>query len=147
MTIIRAMSIDDYDAVITLLSDTPGVSLRDADSREATARYLNRNPGLSLVALDEGKPGELVGCLMSGHDGRRGYLQHLAVVPAFQRQGVARSLVVQCLSALAQLGIIKSHVDVFTDNELGRAFWASQSWALRSDIVRFSYVVGGNARA
>lgn len=147
MTIIRTMTIDDYDAVIKLLTATQGVSLRDADSREATARYLNRNPGLSFVAADKNQPSELIGCLMSGHDGRRGYLQHLAVLPACRRQGVARSLMDHCLSALAQLGIIKSHVDVFTDNELGRSFWASQGWELRSDIVRFSYVVGGNAHA
>ena len=147
MTTIRAMSIDDYDAVIKLLSDTPGVSLRDADSREATARYLTRNPGLSFVALDDSDPGKLKGCIMSGHDGRRGYLQHLAVLPAYRRQGVGRMLVNQCIDALKRLGINKSHIDVFTENEMGCQFWVRQGWKLRDDIVRYSYVASGNVNA
>ena len=72
---IREMTIDDYNVVMSLLRTTSGVRLRDADSREAIMRYLQRNPGLSFVAfVDE----HLAGCVMCGHDGRRGYLQHLA---------------------------------------------------------------------
>ena len=74
--LIRTMTIDDYDDVIALMKETPGISLRDADSLPATERYLQRNPGLSFVAVASGA---VVGCVMCGHDGRRGYLQHLLV--------------------------------------------------------------------
>ena len=78
------MPIADYDAVIELMQQTPGVSIRDADSHESTARYLERNPDLSFVCeVDR----QLVGCVMFGHDGRRGHLQHLVVLPAYWRQG------------------------------------------------------------
>ena len=137
MRAIRTMTIDDYDAVVGLMHQTPGVSFRDADSRESTNRYLQRNPGLSFVCeVDR----QLVGCIMSGHDGRRGYLQHLIVLPAHQRQGIASSLVESCLNKLESLGILKSHIDVFKTNAVAAAYWKSQGWKLRTDINRYSLV-------
>jgi len=100
------MTMADYDAVIELMKATPGVSFRDADSRDATARYLERNPGLSFVAE---KGDRLVGCVMCGHDGRRGYLQHLAVLPEHRRQGIASALVERCLARPA-LGLPRRSV-------------------------------------
>lgn len=144
MHIIRPMRMLDYDAVIELMKQTPGVSFRDADSRESTARYLDRNTGLSFVA--EAGIG-LVGCVMSGHDGRRGYLQHLVVLPAFRRQGIAVALVEQCLSALQAQGILKTHIDVLKTNELGQAFWEAQGWKLRTDIHRYSMIRAGGENA
>jgi len=145
---IRVMTLDDYEAVIALMSNTPGISLRDADSREATARYLQRNPGLSFVAQveAEGETG-LCGCIMSGHDGRRGYLQHLLVLPEYRRQGIAGRLVEHCLSSLDALGIGKCHLDVFKTNESAARYWQHQGWTLRVDIDRYSFTQPGNENA
>lgn len=144
MVLIRTMKMSDYDSVVELLRATPGVSVRDADSREATARYLERNPGLSFVAEHDSA---VIGCVMSGHDGRRGYLQHLVVYPTFRRRGIANMLVARCLTELANLGIFKSHIDVFKANELARAYWESQGWELRTDTLRYSMIRNGNANA
>lgn len=133
---LRHMTIDDHAAVLALLQATPGVSVRDADSRLATARYLDRNPGLSFVA-DDG--GVLAGCVMSGHDGRRGYLYHLAVHPAYRRQGIGRRLTEACIAALQDEGIFKTHLFVFASNDLGRQFWESIGWQFRDDIAMYSY--------
>jgi len=141
---LRPMTCADYDAVLALMQSTPGISIRDADSREATARYLARNPGLSFVAEDAQT---LCGCLMSGHDGRRGYLQHLIVLPAYRRQGIAGALVERCLDELAALGIHKSHVDVLKTNALAAAYWAAQGWQLREDIDRYSVIRVGSVNA
>ncbi|UDF34994.1 UNVERIFIED_ORG: GNAT family N-acetyltransferase [Shinella sp. XGS7] len=146
MIAIRPMTPEDYDAVLQLMADTPGVTVRDADSAEATARYLARNPGLSFVAQGS-EGGRLLGCIMSGHDGRRGYLQHLVVRPELRRQGIANRLVEHCLQGLAALGIQKSHVDVFRSNELAQAFWSGQGWQRRDDIHRYSLVRGGSENA
>ena len=83
-------------------------------------RYLLRNPGLSFVAVASDA---LVGCVMSGHDGRRGYLQHLMVLPSHRNQGIASSLVENCLGGLERLGILKSHIDVFQTNTLAQHYW------------------------
>lgn len=144
MFTIIPMQLTDYDAVMALMQQTPGVSIRAADSRDATARYLDRNPGLSFIAkVDDA----IVGCIMSGHDGRRGYLQHLLVLPAHRRQGIARSLVEHCLAALALLGIDKSHVDVLKTNIAAQAWWQQAGWTRRDDTERYSLIRSGAPNA
>jgi ribosomal protein S18 acetylase RimI-like enzyme len=138
--ILRAMTMADYDGVIALMRQTPGVSVREADSRDAIARYLQRNPGLSFVAEDGAT---LVGCIMSGHDGRRGTLQHLLVLPAYRRRGVASGLIEACLAGLEALGILKSHIDVLATNEAGQHFWERRGWTPRTDIRRYAFIRSG----
>lgn len=132
---IEEMSIGDYDAVYALLHSTPGIRLRSADSRETIQRYLTRNPGMSFVARTGSR---LVGCVMSGHDGRRGYLYHLAVAPDFRRQGIALRLVTSCLKKLAEAGIDKTQVQVVVENDVAHDFWAGRGWQRRTDIVTYS---------
>ena len=144
MFTLRVMTLNDYDAVLDLMKRTPGVTVRDADSRESTARYLERNPGLSFVAeLD----GALAGCVMCGHDGRRGYLQHLVVAPEHRRQGLAASLVERCLSGLEKEGIVKCHLDVIKTNTAAAQYWRGQGWSLRTDIDRYSFIRSGDHNA
>jgi ribosomal protein S18 acetylase RimI-like enzyme len=141
---ISEMTIADYDSVLALLSSTPGVVVRNADSREAMERYLTRNPGLSFVVRSEGR---VVGCAMCGHDGRRGHLQHVAVDPAYRRRGIATRLVERCLSGLEVLGIDKTHLDVVAENESAQAFWERLGWKRRQDIVRYSFTASGDSNA
>lgn len=138
------MTTEDYDSLVLLMQATPGISVRDADSREATTRYLERNPNLSFVAEEQGN---IVGCVMCGHDGRRGYLQHLIVLPHYRRQGIANALVESCLAQLEQLGIFKSHIDVFRSNTQAQAYWESQGWEQRTDTYRYSYICNGGQNA
>jgi len=142
--VIRPMTLADYDDVMYLMAQTPGITLRNADTREATARYLERNPGLSFVATASGS---IVGCIFCGHDGRRGYLQHLVVHPAWRHQGIGTGLVTQCLRGLEHLGILKSHVDVLHSNAAAHAFWEGLGWQLRTDIRRYSFVRAGDDNA
>lgn len=140
----REMTPDDYPAMIDLMRRTPGVSVRDADTPEGLARFLERNPGLSFVAEQDGR---LVGCLMGGHDGRRGHLHHLAVNAGCRRRGVASALVERCLAALERQGIHKTHIDVYRDNAVGNGFWERAGWTRRDDTHRFSIVRGGSKNA
>lgn len=137
---LREMTMKDYPAVLALWQQTPGICVRDADSAAATERYLQRNPGLSFVVCDEGR---LVGCVMAGHDGRRGYLQHLLVLPAYRQRGIARQLVNACLDALLAQGIAKSHIEVLNDNAGARQFWQKIGWQERLDIRRYSCIHAG----
>jgi len=134
---IRALTLDLYQPVIALLNATEGVALRNADYLLQFERYLDRNPGTSFVALQNG---DIVGCVLSGHDGRRGYLYHLAVAQFHRRRGIARLLVNRCVVALSECGIDKIHLDVLGKNEQGKDFWEHLGWKRRSDIVRFSMV-------
>jgi N-acetylglutamate synthase len=140
---IRPMFAADYEAVMELLRRSGGVQLRDADSFEGIARYLARNPGLSFVAEIDG---HVAGCVFAGHDGRRGYLYHLAVDAAYRGRGIGRALVDRALSALACEGIGKIHIDVLQGNEEGIRFWRAIGWSERSDIARMSIILSGGAK-
>ena len=138
---IREMTIQDYDAVIALWQATEGVGLSEADARKAIARYLARNPGLSFTAWDGG---DLAGAVLCGHDGRRGYVHHLAVRESHRHQGIGKALVARCLAALKAEGIDKCHLFVFSRNANAIAFWKSVEWTQRVDLVVMSkYTVDG----
>ena len=97
----RNLQITDHQELMLLWQNSDGVSLRDADSRQAMEKYLERNPGLSFIAEVDGR---VVASLMAGHDGRRGYIQHLAVDPEQRKQGIAGRLLELCLQALLASG-------------------------------------------
>ncbi|RYD43185.1 MAG: GNAT family N-acetyltransferase [Verrucomicrobiaceae bacterium] len=141
---ISELTIDHYDEVMALFRQTPGVSVRDADSKDSTARYLERNPGLSFVAEENG---EIIGCAMCGHDGRRGYLQHVVVYPPYRGRGIAHALVSRCLDGLEKVGILKVHIDVLVTNHVANAYWTRRGWARRDDIHRYSFNRSGNPDA
>lgn len=138
------MTIDDYGAVVELWRSCEGLSIRDADSRDGVQRYLARNPGLSFVAA---RGARIVGSIMAGHDGKRGYIQHLAVAEEARRQGVATSLVARCVDALRAEGIEKSHVHVLKNNGDGRAYWSKLGWRQRGEVVMYSFINGDNENA
>lgn len=142
--VIRSMTMDRYDAVLSLLKSVDGIVVRGVDEPVALKRYLDRNPGTSFVAVQKGR---VVGCLLAGHDGRRGYLYHLAVLPECRRRGIASALLQQCMVALSDIGIQKVHLDVLDTNSPGQAFWEHIGWVRRSDIVRYSIVYSDDANA
>jgi len=130
---LRSLTIADYDAVYALWLQTEGIGLNDSDSREAIAAFLERNYGLSAVACST--EGTIIGAVLCGHDGRRGYLHHLAVAKTHRRQGIGRALVNDCLDKLAARKIQKCNLFLFANNTAGRTFWLKQGWAAREDIV------------
>jgi ribosomal protein S18 acetylase RimI-like enzyme len=136
--IIRPLVMADYAAVRRLWENCEGIGLNDADRPQALRRYLVRNPGLSFVAL---QADALVGAVLCGHDGRRGYLNHLAVHPQFRCRGLARRMVACCLEALEKEGIAKCHLFIFSTNEAGRRFWARIGWELRDDLAVASRIL------
>lgn len=141
---IHPYTIDHYDDVLALMQRTSGVSIRDADSRLATERYLARNPGMSFLSIDGER---VVGCAMCGHDGRRGYLQHVIVDQAYRGRGIALELVEHCLAELQKVGIEKTHIDVFVDNDLANHYWPRRGWQKRNDIYRYSLNRSGRENA
>jgi len=118
---ISNMTMDDYDEAVAFWRSQDGIALNESDEREAINRFLLRNPGMSLIARNAS--GTVVAAVLCGHDGRRGYLHHLAVDPAHRRKGLGRALVERCLAKLAIAGIPKCNVFLFTDNVEGRRFW------------------------
>jgi putative acetyltransferase len=130
-TIVRCFRIEDYAAVIALWRRTEGVGLNESDTRLAIAAFLRRNSRLSFVAE---RGGRIIGAVLCGHDGRRGYLHHLAVSKRHRRCDIGRLLVNACLAKLRQAGIQKCNIFIFANNAAGMKFWAHTGWSLRTEL-------------
>lgn len=72
---------------------------------------------------------------MSGHDGRRGFVHHTAVLLEYRNRGIAKVLVENALAALDAEGINKVALVAFEKNELGNGFWETIGFAQRKDLV------------
>ncbi len=130
---IRGLRAEDYEVVYALWLSCKGMGLNDVDdSREGIARYLARNPNTCFAAE---KDGAIVGVILSGHDGRRGFIHHTAVSPDARGQGIGSALVERALGALGGEGISKVALVAFAHNEAGNAFWEKQGFTVRGDLV------------
>lgn len=132
---IREMTLNDYEEAVVIWDQVPGITLSDADSKESISQFLSRNLGTSLVAECDNS---VIGTIMGGHDARRGYLHHLAVVSEFRGTGVANSLVNECLVRLQKAGINKCHLFVYKDNDRAIDFWTKTGWTKRTELEMFS---------
>ena len=135
---IAPLLMDSYEEIYALWRHSEGIGLSEADSREGIDAYLERNPGMSFVALADGK---IVGAILSGHDGRRGYIHHLAVHRDYRRRRIGQRLVESSLQVLGNAGIRKSHIFIFQNNREGIAFWKSIGWTYRLDIGVISRIM------
>lgn len=138
---IRKMVIEDYEEVYSLWLHTPGMGLNDKDdSKEGIHKYLLRNPNTCFVAEDEGR---IIGGILSGHDGRRGFIYHTAVLEEAQRQGVGSKLVDSALRSLKEEGIHKVALVVFKKNQKGNSFWEKRGFTKREDLIYRNYAIDG----
>ncbi|MBQ8946266.1 MAG: GNAT family N-acetyltransferase [Lachnospiraceae bacterium] len=136
---IRPMTKEDYARVKDLWMSIRGFAIRSIDdSREGVERFIDRNPGLSVVAEEEG---EIVGAILCGHDGRRGCLYHVCVREGWRRRGIGKSMVVHCMEALRRERINKVSLIAFTVNDVGNAFWNEIGWMRRMDLNYYDFTL------
>lgn len=133
---IRPMTIDDYDEVFAMWQITSKRALSAADGRMQIARYLKRNEGMSQVAVIDGK---IVGTVLAGHDGRRGFIHHMAVLPAYRRRHIGHQLAQKAIDCIAADDIDKTHIFCYQNNETGQNFWRDFGFEKRGDVFVFSY--------
>lgn len=136
---IREMTIEDYEGVHQLWMTIKGFGIRSVDdSEEGVLRFLERNPGLSVVAEEKG---EIVGCILCGHDGRRGCLYHVCVREDYRMHGIGQSMVVRCMEKLQEEKINKVCLIAFTQNDIGNAFWKEIGWTKREDLNYYDFTL------
>ncbi|MCI6553759.1 MAG: GNAT family N-acetyltransferase [Lachnospiraceae bacterium] len=136
---IRTMTIEDYEGVYGLWMSIRGFAMRSIDdSREGVSRFLRRNPGISVVAEEEGR---IVGAILCGHDGRRGCMYHVCVHEDYRMQGMGRAMVVFAMEALKREHISKVSLIAFTENDVGNAFWKRIGWTRREDLNYYDFVL------
>ena len=141
---VRKMKPSDYEKVYALWLNTPNMGLNTVDdSKSGIKKFLKRNPHTCFVAK---KGDEIAGVILSGHDGRRGFIYHAAVAESEQRKGVGTALVTAAISALQAEGIIKVGLLAFTDNEAGITFWEKHGFTSRDDVVFRSKPINGKKK-
>jgi ribosomal protein S18 acetylase RimI-like enzyme len=128
---IRKMLPSDYYQARRLWESTPGMKLEAADSKDGISRYILRHPELSYIAESDHR---VIGTVIGGEDGRRGYLQHLCVAPEFRNQGIGKILLDASIKQFQKLDIHEVRIFVFKDNDVGNEFWHRLGWSLRDDI-------------
>ncbi len=133
------MTIEDYPLVKALWLTILGFGIRSIDdSEKGVSQFLDRNPGISVVAELDGK---IVGAILCGHDGRRGCLYHVCVEEAYRRRGIGKSMVVFCMEALKKEHINKVSLIAFTKNDVGNAFWREIGWTKREDLNYYDFTL------
>lgn len=121
----REFSLGDYDAALELWQRVEGLEIAEGDDKESVAHFLARNSELSRVATDGSA---IIGVVLCGHDGRRGYIYHLAVDPAYRARGLGKRLLDECLAGLRRAGLKRALILVAHDNPRGHAFWKRCGW-------------------
>ena len=121
---VKIMAIADYEEVYQLWSCVNGMGLRSTDdSKKGISIFLLRNPTTNFIAIING---QIVGVILCGHDGRRGYIYHAAVISTYRGEGIEKALLKAVYCALEQEGINKAGLVVFKTNDIGNSFWQSQ---------------------
>lgn len=133
--IIREMTIEDYEEVYRMWQITTKRALSKADEKTQMERYLRRNAGMSQVAVIDGK---IVGTVLAGHDGRRGFIHHMAVMPEYRRKHIGHSLAEKAIEKIQSEGIDKTHIFCYQNNETGQSFWRDFGFKKREDVFVYS---------
>ncbi len=133
--LIREMTIEDYEEVFAMWQTTSKRALSKADEKPQMERYLKRNAGMSQVAVVDGK---IVGTVLAGHDGRRGFIHHMAVMSEYRRQHIGHSLAQRAIEKISEEGIDKTHIFCYQNNETGQSFWRDFGFEKRDDIFVYS---------
>lgn len=129
---IRKMVMEDYEKVYELWMSCAGMGLNNLDdSKEGIEKFLRRNAETCFVAEER----EIIGVILAGNDGRRGYIYHTAVHPDYRKQEIATKLVEHVERAMTALEINKVALVVFDRNDTGNLFWEKQGFTVREDLI------------
>lgn len=131
------MTLEHFNDAYTLWEKSEGIILTIGDTKESLSKYLSRNLGVSFVCIDKNSS-RLIGTVLGGHDGRRGFIYHLAVDNNYRNKSIGRDLVEKSIEALKSKGIERCIIMVKNGNEEGEMFWKKIGWQKRDDLIMYS---------
>jgi ribosomal protein S18 acetylase RimI-like enzyme len=86
---------------------------------------------LFFVAIDGAA---VVGTVMAGYDGHRGWIYSVAVAPSYRRQGIGSKLMAAAEAALRSRGCMKINLQIMVGNESVAAFYASLGYSVEQRV-------------
>lgn len=131
----RVMEAGDHEKCIELWEVTEGMGFIESDTSDSLRFYLERNTGMSFVCYNEDN---LIGTILGGHDGRRGYIYHLAVKKEYRGNLIGKALVDLSLDKIKSAGIQRCIIMLKSDNEANANFWLKNGFDRREDLNMFS---------
>jgi ribosomal protein S18 acetylase RimI-like enzyme len=129
---IREMTLDDYDAVTRLWAEA-GLPYRPLgrDRPDKIRVEMERGTAVFLVAEADD---QLVGVVLGTHDGRRGWINRLAVAPAYRRHGIAGRLVREVQRRVEAMGIDIVAALIESDNDASLEFFRAMDYVHGRDV-------------
>lgn len=131
------MKISHYKNLIMFWKQCKEIELTIGDSKDSLKNYLKRNPGMSYVCID--KNGKIIGTILCGHDGRRGFIYHLAVSKKYRNKSIGKTLTDLSLTKLKSAGIKRCMIMVIDENKSGKDYWEKTGWKKRNELILYSY--------
>jgi ribosomal protein S18 acetylase RimI-like enzyme len=135
---VREFCIEDYDRVMELWAEG-GLPLKPQgrDSRENIARQVKRPNVLFLVA-EEREGDRVIGTVMATHDGRKGWINRLAVDAALRKRGIGARLVREAERRLEALGMDILACLIEDDNAVSMAVFEKLGYKKHPEIIYFA---------
>ena len=121
----REMTISDFDQITKLWKNDTTMGFSESDTYDHLEMYFTRNPGMSFVACSEGT---IIGTILCGHDGRRGFINHLYVDAPYRNSGIGQKLITLATEVLAAENPTKMYLFVKDDNEKAKTFWKRKGY-------------------
>ncbi len=128
------MSEADFNAVRSVWMAS-GIELSKSDEIQELHRMIQRNPNYCFVLEDSDL---LIGAVLGGFDGRRGWIHHLAILPDYQKKGFGKELLNKVIHAFEEDNIVKIKLEVLETNKNVIEFYLKQGWYLRPEITTMS---------
>ncbi len=136
----RTFTTEDITEVLQMWQGTSGVRMHDngEDSESGIRQCILRNEGLSFVAEDHGT---MIGAVLNGEDGRRGYIYHLVVKENYRKQGIASQLLALTEQKMSSLNIHKLALFVLDENEGAQKFYETIGWKEVNEAKTYAKLV------
>jgi N-acetylglutamate synthase len=139
-TQIRIMETADIPASIELWKNMKGLAIRGSDNIRDLSEHVMMNSRHNFVAVAGDR---LIGTVLGGFDGRRGYIYHLAVHEDFRKNHLGKELMERCFQSFKEIRVTKCHMMVLKDNTEAQEFYKKIGCELRTELLVFSKTLQG----
>ncbi len=135
----RELKIYDYDRMMEVWTKS-GLPIRPAgrDSREKIAVEMQRNPDFFIGAFDDD---DMIGLVVASSDGRKGWINRLAVIPEYRGKGLGRELIRRSEQALYRSGVEILACLIMDDNTPSIRLFESEGYSHWSNVYYFRKVL------
>lgn len=128
---IRRFKKKDKNFVISLWKDVFNPQKPHNDPELVINTKVGFNDGLFFVACENTK---IIGTIMAGYDGHRGWIYSLAVSQKYRRKGIGTKLVNKAITELINLGCVKVNLQIYGDNQSVVDFYKTAGFSIEDRV-------------